>query len=69
MNLAIRAGRPSDNLVLIGRLELDDGRVAQEGEPDSSVRIGRGDAGEVASDDVVRDDIREGVKVGREIAC
>ena len=69
MNLAIRAGRPSDNLVLIGRLELDYGRIAQEGEPDSSVRIGRGDASKVASDDVVRDDIREGVKVGRDIAC
>ena len=61
VDLAVGAGGPRDDLVLAARLELNELRVAQEGAPEGGVGVVGLDAGEVAGDDVVRDEVGERV--------
>ena len=66
VNLAVGAGGPRDDLVLSARLEMDELRVAEEGAPEGGVGVVGLDTGEVAGDDVVRDEVGERVEVRRE---
>ena len=66
VDLPVGAGGPRDDLVLAARLKLHELRVAQEGAPEGRVRVVGLDTGEVAGDDVVRDEVGERVEVRRE---
>ena len=61
VDLAVGAGGPRDDLVLAARLELDELRVAEKRAPEGRVRVVGLDTGEVAGDDVVRDEVGERV--------
>ena len=66
VDLAVGTGGPRDDLVLAARLELHELRVTEEGTAEGRVRVVSLDAGEVAGDDVVRDEVGERVEVRRE---
>ncbi len=66
VHLAVSACSPCDDLVLARGLELDELGIAEEGAAESRVGIVGGDAGEIAGDDMVGDEISELVSVRRD---